>query len=203
MDSNLNNFQIIKFDDGFFILFKLSSLVAIDRKKEYEKLLSFIFKKKITLNYDELGKPFLNNSNIYISISHTTNLAIIVLSEFSKIGVDIQIHNSNFNITSFQSDKEIELVKETDLTSFISIKESLGKYLGIGLLASPQLYEIKNIKKISISKNATGYEYYFSHFLFLKGIAIKVNKNIIISCVLSDCELNIEKLNEVANYAFK
>lgn len=209
MGFNLYDFKVIKFENGRFILFKFSSLAKKDRKRAYEKLLNFIFKQKITLKYDELGKPFLSNSNIYISISHTADLVIMVLSKFRKIGIDIQMDNPTLNITSFQSDKEIKFIKETGLTSFISIKEALGKYLGIGLLASSQLYELRNVKNINISENITGYRYYFSHFLFLQGVAIKVKKHIIISCVLSNYETKIEglsfleKLNEAVNYAFE
>lgn len=81
------------------------------------------------------GKPFLTNSNIFISISHTSNFYAIMVSN-SVCGVDIElvsrkcIHLSN----RFASQDELEICKEVfDLNPALLIwctKEALFKYLG-------------------------------------------------------------------------
>jgi phosphopantetheinyl transferase len=86
------------------------------------------------IRYDKSGRPSIN-SKLNISISHSKELAGIVLSNSSKIGIDVQVSESKIlNITNkFLNDSEI-LNTEYDVDNLIMIwtaKESIYKALGI------------------------------------------------------------------------
>ena len=62
------------------------------RKKEYlavRLLLKFMFKDNNTILYDDKGKPFLKNKNISISISHSDDLAVVMISQ-KNAGIDVE-----------------------------------------------------------------------------------------------------------------
>lgn len=76
---------------------------ARDAKTKNERiysyvLLSFVLEKHgvksedalKTLVYEDNKKPFLSDSNIKISLSHTNNMAMVGLSDQNEIGVDIE-----------------------------------------------------------------------------------------------------------------
>lgn len=86
------------------------------------------------IRYDKSGRPSIN-SKLNISISHSKELAGIVLSNSSKIGIDVQASESKIlNITNkFLHDSEV-LNTEYDVDNLIMIwtaKESIYKALGI------------------------------------------------------------------------
>jgi phosphopantetheinyl transferase len=86
------------------------------------------------IRYDKSGRPSIN-SKLNISISHSKELAGIVLSNSSKIGIDVQVSESKIlNIPNkFLNDSEI-LNTEYDVDNLIMIwtaKESIYKALGI------------------------------------------------------------------------
>jgi phosphopantetheinyl transferase len=89
---------------------------------------------KFKIRYDKSGRPSIN-SKLNISISHSKELAGIVLSNSSKIGIDVQVSESKIlNIPNkFLNDSEI-LNTEYDVDNLIMIwtaKESIYKALGI------------------------------------------------------------------------
>ena len=77
---------------------------------------------------DEKGKPFLDN-NEYISISHSKEYIVLAISS-TNIGVDIQKKEYREKVVSLFSEKVNDAEQFTRLWT---IKESYGKYLGIGL----------------------------------------------------------------------
>ena len=89
----------------------------------------------ININYDQNGKPYLNN-NKGISISHSNKLVGIGLSNEIDFGIDIQIKTDKiFNIQKkFLSKNELlqlESINTTEsLTKIWSAKESIYKLLG-------------------------------------------------------------------------
>ncbi len=100
--------------------------------------------------YDENGKPSLSGvSNIFFSISHTKNAVAVVLAEH-PIGVDVE--NSQFRrdphriIRRFFHQNEINWLdhfaddqKAINFYRLWTMKESLGKMTGIGMLPQLQL----------------------------------------------------------------
>ena len=101
-----------------------------------------------TLEYGSHGKPYLAEyPQIHFNISHCTGLAICAVAE-SKIGIDAELirpYNGKAARRIF-SPAEIDFVKSSSCPdeSFFrvwTLKECLGKYLGIGLSSSMPDYE--------------------------------------------------------------
>ena len=80
-----------------------------------------------TIYKDEKGKPYLDKD--YISISHSGEYVVVAISE-KEIGVDIQKIEYREKVVSLFSEE----VKDAHMfTRLWALKESYGKYLGIGL----------------------------------------------------------------------
>lgn len=70
---------------------------ADKRKIEYlaaRLLIHHILNKKAEIRYNKAGKPFLAGDTRHISISHSKNLVVIIVSE-NKTGIDTELCNRN------------------------------------------------------------------------------------------------------------
>ena len=123
-----------------------------------ENLLKYALKDyanidKYEIVYNEYGKPYLKNIDIYFNISNSKNVSVCVISN-REVGVDIQyktykesLKNKVFNNKEQeQLDKSIE--KESVFTKMWTIKESYVKMKGIGLS-----YGLNNVDTLSLKKN--------------------------------------------------
>ena len=137
-----------------------------------EKIGSFILKEKFVKDYkiEKNGKPI--SSLIYFNISHSNGIVVIVLSNDSNIGVDVElIRPINKDIIKRISNEE-EIKYIIDEESFFKIwtsKESYLKMSGEGitnnlnkvpsfLTKNPKISRFCSVFKKSVSKN----EYIFS-----------------------------------------
>ena len=74
-------------------LITYSEISPLHRKKEWlatRSLLNLMMGKGTQINYHNDGRPFLENSHLNISISHTTGFVAIMLHEISLPGIDIE-----------------------------------------------------------------------------------------------------------------
>ena len=116
------------------LLNKRNEQVSREHFLAVRKLLS-IENPDININYDQNGKPYLNN-NKGISISHSNKLVGIGLSNEIDFGIDIQIKTDKiFNIQKkFLSKNELLQLESINtiesLTKIWSAKESIYKLLG-------------------------------------------------------------------------
>ena len=111
--------------------------------------------------YNDNGKPSLN-SKYNISISHSYEIAALVISDNSKIGLDVQLNeNKIFNIQDkFLNPSEKLNIGESPslkiLTMIWTSKESIYKAFGIkGISFSDNI----NIEKV-VEEDKTGIGYY-------------------------------------------
>jgi 4'-phosphopantetheinyl transferase len=117
----------------------LSSFKYENRKKEW--LVARILASKLTedinvqIIYDDYNKPFLQNSQMHISLSHSHNFLTLILDEL-ETGIDIerikpQIINikGKFMSTLELNSLQIESIAE-QLTVYWCAKESLYKLYG-------------------------------------------------------------------------
>lgn len=96
------------------------------------RLLLSNFFEDVTINYDDLGKPHLNNG-WYISISHSNEFVAITLNKNSHCGIDIEkisekvarIKHKFLNPLDLQNVTSLE-----ELTLYWGAKEALYKYYG-------------------------------------------------------------------------
>lgn len=79
-------------------LVKMSSIHHPDKIKEFlalRHLVKSFFGENQEIEYNSNGKPFLKNSDIPISFSHTLGFAGILVGENAKIGLDLEVKRQN------------------------------------------------------------------------------------------------------------
>lgn len=156
------------------------------RKLTNVKRLSDIFIDHGVFDFPVIMDPHLPNTNI--SIAHTNNAAVaITFSDKHPVGLDIEDICSQRSVTI-----ETQLTcKEKRLNDSLAIsnvlfntllwtsKESLGKVLKIGLMASPLIYEI-----VSINAHLEGfYVLEFKYFFQYKTISFVYQDSVITFCI--------------------
>lgn len=110
------------------------------RRKErlaVRALLDYLFPEKVYLGYHDNGRPYLQNSIVEISISHTQRFACILTHPELSVGVDIESLTRSFSAVEqralhplekeYLSDKR--LVRSLQLAILWSTKEALYKYM--------------------------------------------------------------------------
>lgn len=98
----------------------------------------YVFKNILGINYsgiykDIFGKPFLNNSSLNISVSHTKQLIACAIHPNKSIGIDIENCSEKIERVKHKFLSDIELnqfCSNTDLTIAWCIKESVFKLQG-------------------------------------------------------------------------
>lgn len=114
-------------------------LISEKRVKEYYStrlLLKEILGKNVSIQYKENGKPFLEDSETKISISHSGKYVCVLLNDKSEIGVDIQVPKSKIEKLKERFLSEIELSElpgynlEKPLHLYWGAKEALYKHWG-------------------------------------------------------------------------
>lgn len=128
------------------------------RKNSFEfKLMEYLLKSK-GFYHNKFGKPYLQKSNYYISVSYSSSVKVYAFCKMN-LGIDIEIKekiNLEFikSIFSIHERQYILIDSNYSLERFYDIwtrKESYSKLLGIGL--SKQLLRENIFKKSSISNN--------------------------------------------------
>ena len=70
------------------------SFVAESRKKQwlaYRLLIrGLLLPEEFPVEYDPSGKPFLAGSNFHISVTHTDDLAAVIISCHARVGIDME-----------------------------------------------------------------------------------------------------------------
>ena len=99
------------------------------------------YKIKDEIIYNEYGKPYLKNNEVYFNISHSGIYTVLVICS-NEVGVDIEkIAMHEKVIAKVCTDEEKKLIKNAeDFTKVWVKKESYVKFLGIGLS-----YGLKNV----------------------------------------------------------
>jgi 4'-phosphopantetheinyl transferase len=117
-----------------------NSFVAEVRKKQwlaYRILIRELLKPEdFPVVYDESGKPYLAGSEYHISVSHTEDLAGVIISKNGRVGIDLEMirlrvakvrHKfmNDDELASLQSGRELE-----QMTLVWCAKEALYKFCG-------------------------------------------------------------------------
>ena len=132
-------------EEASSLLLKL--MLAKNNKKKYRDF-----------KFNEYGAPSLEGINF--SISHANGLTILVTSDY-KIGVDtLNTRETNKRVVDkyfsfsemYYLDKAESLKKKDELFTFIwSLKESVGKYYGIGISEKAMAYGLELDKYLVIN----------------------------------------------------
>ena len=120
----------------------------------------------------ETGAPFIENSDLFISVSHSHGVAIASVSAHA-VGVDIELINPKRISVLKKMSGEIEpkFQDVTSLTVLWTLKESLGKALRTGIVEDFRHYDTKNFRH----ENGL-YRCDFENFPSFSGIAITDGK---------------------------
>ena len=107
--------------------------------------------------YNEYGKPYLKNNEIYFNLSNSHDYSVCVVSN-SEVGIDIEkITFKPSIIDKICTEDEKLLIKNADdFTKIWTKKESFVKYLGVGLS-----YGLKNVNTFLNNIKTYKYEDYY------------------------------------------
>lgn len=140
----------------------------------YKDILSYylnIPNSELSLKLEFFGKPYLLNTVVNFNVSNKHNIGVILISEYQKVGVDIECKNLNLRcVSKILSYNEKIIYKKLEAKSqniFVSkifcIKESILKAVGVGIT--------EQLSFIDISKY-----YNFNRFNFIYELNKKVYK---------------------------
>ena len=112
--------------------------VYVTRRENRDRLLSEVIGDNIIKT--EAGKPYVEDSNVFFSISHTEDTLVVAVTDKGNIGIDIEpaarkrdVHFDRVAKRIF-TEKEIEYA--TDLARFTEVwtrKEACVKCIGTGI----------------------------------------------------------------------
>lgn len=117
------------------------SLKTISRKRHwlsYRLILPYLVKSEelSAIEYDEYGKPFLNNGVRHISVSHSGKFSALIVSPNRSVGIDIEeVDPKIFNIAhKFLNQKELTSTVDKNALQKLYViwaaKESIYKLYG-------------------------------------------------------------------------
>ena len=117
-----------------------SSFVADNRKKQwlaYRILIrSLLLPEDYPVEYDESGKPYLAGSRIHISVTHSGDLAAVILSSRGMAGIDIEAVRPRIERVreKYLHPEELERIKDPQSYGILTLawcaKEALYKLNG-------------------------------------------------------------------------
>ena len=79
-------------------------------------LLDALFEEKVYLSHHDNGKPYIENSAMNISITHTNRYVAVILNPTEDVGIDCESLDRDFSAVKKKalSEDEIEEVEEID-----------------------------------------------------------------------------------------
>lgn len=131
---------------------ELQLIRSIDRRRErlaVRALLNQLFDGKVYLGHHDNGRPFLQNSLIEISISHTKRFAAVLTHPDDSVGIDIESLDRNFSAVEKKalSPYEIENLSEKNRNLHLAIhwsaKEAIYKRMSLSDVDFARQIEIK------------------------------------------------------------
>ena len=140
-------------------------------KKAFFKLISGnadCFEKfpSVSVLNTETGAPFIENSDLFISVSHSHEVAIASVSQ-QNVGIDIEQINPKRILAMKRMNAECKTEDPHILTVLWTLKESLGKALQTGIVEDFRYYDTKNF----CCKNEI-YRCNFKNFTSFSGIGM-------------------------------
>ncbi|MCQ2140597.1 MAG: 4'-phosphopantetheinyl transferase superfamily protein [Bacteroidales bacterium] len=101
-------------------------------------LLNELFDDKVYLAHHDNGKPYIENSSINISITHTEKFVAVILDDRNEVGIDIESLDRDFSAV------EKKALSEDEIDDLEEDKEEKNEQLAIYWCAKEAIY-----KKIS------------------------------------------------------
>lgn len=143
-DYTIGIWQIAEGIDFFSPLFANPAIHHEKKRVQWyatRHLANLIMKEDVEILNDENGKPYLKNSDVKISISHTAQYAAVMISPTHRVGIDLEEINPKVQRVAhkFLQPNEIDAISPNELTEklivYWSAKEALYKLHGRKQLA--------------------------------------------------------------------
>lgn len=86
------------------------------QKLAVRALLDALFEEKVYLSHHDNGKPYIENSSMNISITHTNKYVAVLLNDTDEVGIDIESLDRDFSAVAKKalSEDEIEDIEDID-----------------------------------------------------------------------------------------
>ena len=78
------------------------------QKLAVRALLDAMFEEKVYLNHHDNGKPYIENSAINISITHTAKYVAVILNDTDEVGIDCESLDRDFSAVEKKAPSEEE-----------------------------------------------------------------------------------------------
>lgn len=122
-----------KANDGDKINSLISRLLLLSEIKRR----TGIPERKIKLSLGTFGKPYLKNSELQFSLSHTRGAVVAAFGEDGELGVDIERRDRRVNERMYKralcGEERLKAASDEDFIRFWVKKEAFLKRLGVGI----------------------------------------------------------------------
>ena len=110
-------------------------------------LLNELFEEKVYLSHHDNGKPYIENSAINISITHTNRYVAVILHPTEDVGIDCESLDRDFSAVKKKalSEDEIEEVEEID-------EEQRNEQLALYWCAKEAVYKMMSQYKVDFAE---------------------------------------------------
>ena len=110
-------------------------------------LLDALFEEKVYLSHHDNGKPYIENSAMNISITHTNRYVAVILNPTEDVGIDCESLDRDFSAVKKKalSEEEIEEVEEVD-------EEQRNEQLALYWCAKEAVYKMMSQYKVDFAE---------------------------------------------------
>ena len=122
------------------------------QKLAVRTLLDRLFEEKVYLNHHDNGKPYIENSSINISITHTDKYVAVIVNDSEEVGIDCESLDRDFSAVEKRalSEDEIDDLDEDQRNEQLAIywcaKEAVYKKMSQYNVDFAEQIEIENFR---------------------------------------------------------
>ena len=123
-----------------------------EEEKEEEVKVNELFEEKVYLSHHDNGKPYIENSAVNISITHTNKYVAVILHDEEDVGIDIESLDRDFSAVEKKALSEEELDdlsderKNEQLAIYWCAKEAIFKRLSVYNLDFAEQIEVEKFR---------------------------------------------------------
>ena len=124
------------------------------RKQKFavRTLLDSMFEEKVYLNHHDNGKPYIENSSINISITHTDKYVAVIVNDTEEVGIDCESLDRDFSAVEKKALSEDEIddldedLRNEQLAIYWCAKEAVYKKMSQYNVDFAEQIEIENFR---------------------------------------------------------
>ena len=122
------------------------------QKLAVRTLLDSMFEEKVYLNHHDNGKPYIENSSINISITHTDKYVAVIVNDTEEVGIDCESLDRDFSAVEKKALSEDEIddldedLRNEQLAIYWCAKEAVYKKMSQYNVDFAEQIEIENFR---------------------------------------------------------